>query len=172
MMNYSSCYTVHNSTMDTIKNRFNELSNNDNVFMIDNRRETYTNDGSFLLSDLGVAVGFDWEWRKTGYPTLGEFKYQKWGLSQYGTKLAKPSIKVSLQISQDLSGILVAFHEDFDLFADVKLSSETKVNREERVGRTFDYIEIPTTDEGLILLKEILQRAAATQTYNHTAFAA
>lgn len=171
-MNFAGYYDIHNNSMNKFIERFNALDD-DNILMIANRKETYSNDGSILLSDLGVAIGFDWEYRKTGYDSFDNFMFKRWGVGQYGTKLAKPSIKLSLQISKDETGLLVAFHDDFEKLTNVSLTSETKVNRKENMSCTHKYIEIDIrTDAGLIQFKNILRRAAERQTYNHTVFAA
>ena len=172
MMNFKSFYSTHNETMAKFIDRFNAINGDNNIFLIPNKKETYANDGSFLCSDLGLAIGYDWQYKKTGYKTFGEFEYERWGLGQFGTKLVKPSIKISLQISEDESGLLVGWHQDFDKVNDVNLTSETKVNRKEPMGCTHDYMEYDiSTDVGLLEFTKMIQRAFDTQTYNHTVFA-
>lgn len=168
--NFESYYDIHNDTMRSFLDKFNSLDD-ENILMIENRKETYANDGSFLFSDLGVAVGYDWEFRKTGYPSHGEFQFKKWGVGQYGSKLAKPSIKLSLQISYDGTGLLAAWHDDFEKLTNVDLTSETKINRNEQMSCTLNYIEYDiSTTEGVKKFRDMIARAATTSTFNHSVF--
>lgn len=177
--NFEQFYSTHNTSLTNFAERFNNLVYEGcddefyNLFMVANRRETYTNDGTFVQADIDKCCGFDWEHRQTGYKSFGEFEYGRWGLGQYGTKLAKPSIKITLQISTDGTGLLVAWHSDYEKLSDVKLPSQTKKNRVEKMGKTYHFIEYDiSTDEGLLKFKKMIYNAIMEQNYTHTIFAA
>lgn len=171
-MNYEQLYPVHNTTMMSFAMRFNSIDDGINLMIMPNRYERFTNDGSIALTDQGLSVGYDWEHRNNGYDSVDEFEYKRYGISQYGTKLAKPSIKIALQESKDETGLLVVWHEDFkkDL-VEVNLPSQTKKNRREPMGCTKYYTEYNiTTDEGIAEFRQMLYRAFMAGEYNHTVF--
>ena len=178
--NFEQYYPIHNTSLANFMTRFNNALYEGcdkefyNLCMLKLRTDTYANDGTFVQIDADKSCGYDWEHRQTGYKSYGEFEYRKWGLGQFGTKLVKPSIKLSLQISTDGTGLLVAWHEDFDInMNNVQLPSQTKENRVEKMGKTFHYAEFDIrTDEGILAFKKMIYQAIKEQKFNHTVFAA
>ena len=177
-MNFAKTYPTHEETLARFMTRFNNVLYEGcdlefyNLCMLRLRKDSYKNDGTFVQIDADKCCGYDWQCRHTGYDTLGAFEYAKWGLGQYNTKLVKPSIKISLQISRDETGLLVAWHSDYEKVVDVKLSSETKKNRTEKVGNTYFFTEFDIrTDEGVLAFKKMIYDAIREQKFDHTIFA-
>jgi hypothetical protein len=140
--------------------------------MLFNQSETYGNDGAIAYADKVKIIGIDWELRQKYYPSYGEFPFARYGLSQYDAKISKgEKIALSLQMSTDKTGLLLSWHEDYNLENQVKLSSNTKTNREEKVWRTLNYKEFDLREEeSYIEIVEILKRAGDTGQFNHKSF--
>lgn len=174
MMNYGVHYKAHDDTFHEFAEKLNKIANQYNIYMLFNKKETYGNDGAIAYADEVKIIGIDWELRQKYYPSYGEFPFARYGLSQYGAKKGKgDKIALSLQMSTDQTGLLLAWHEDFELKNQVKLSSNTKTNREEEVWRTFHYVEFDLRkEESFIEIVEILRRAGETGQFNHKSFAA
>lgn len=173
MMNYSEHYKSHDDTFHEFANKINQIANQYNIYMLFNKSETFGNDGAIAYTDQVKIVGIDWELRQKYYPSFGEFPFARWGLSQYDAKMSKgEKIALSLQMSTDTTGLLLSWHEDYNLENQVKLSSNTKTNREEKVWRTFNYVEFDLRkEESYHEIVEILRRAGETGNFNYKSFA-
>lgn len=162
-----SGYIPHNESLSEFVEKFNAIDN-DNLLMIENRRETYSNDGSFLCSDEAIAIGFDWEMRQNFYESYGGFKYKT--LKQFARKLVKPSIRISLQLSKDGTGLLVAWHDDFPTtFTEEQLKSDiggTELTSSTELFTEYDV----STEAGIIEFKKMLTRAVRNRQYNSKSF--
>ena len=174
MMNYEEHYDSHDMTFHDFSDKINAISKQYNIHVLFNNLETFGNDGSVAYSDKVTIFGLDWEQRQQYYPSFGKFKFYRWGLSQYGSKIYKDEkIDLSLQMSTDGTGLFIAWHDDFVFSKTITLSSNTKENRTEDVYITQKYKEFDLTkEESYVEIVEILKRAVDVSKRNYKSFTA
>ena len=173
-MKYPTKYKDHNESLERFTEKFN-TTGDPSIHVWLPPCENYYDDGTIYIDDdesmISYRILFDWEKRHTHYNTKGKFPFRT--LTQLGRKIAKPKISLSLQTSTDESGLMVAFHSDFDEdnWRYQWVTNEAGERFLEKVFETTFYKEYDLTSEAdIIELKAMIQRAILSHQLNHTIF--
>lgn len=170
---YESKYKPHNESLQRFVDRFNRLGNRDlHIYLPP--AENFYDDGIVYLDEpccmISHRISFDWEQRHTHYEKYGDFKFND--LTQLGRKIEK-DINLSLQISKDETGLLVAWHEDFYEF-DFRfqyVKTEKGVFKKEKVFYTTQFIEYDiSNDDGILKIKDMIESAILSHQLNSSSF--
>ena len=174
MMHFADKYKPHNESLARFAEQFNAVGD-PNLYFKDWHLENYRTDGVLVFDDdeieQTIIKSFDWEKRHKHYDTYGQFPFRT--LTQFGRKMNKSEIAISLQISADETGLLLAFHSDYNtkdcMYLDLETNKQNQGKEELYYTTHFKEFNI-ATPEGILELKETLRRAFYSWQFDHTVF--
>lgn len=171
-MYHPSSYESHNEALLRFIDVFNMSSKKfgSEVEMYYQEKENFRDDGGIIHIESSEKILYDFEKRKSYYPSCDKFKFKNEGLGQFERKIQKPEIELSIQCCTDESCFMVAWHEDLKNEKKVYLNSQTENGKGERNAKRFtmNYVEIKYSD--MDTFYKIVLNAFKQQNFNKKSF--
>ncbi|WP_418178993.1 hypothetical protein ACNSOO_08705 [Aliarcobacter lanthieri] len=169
-MYYPNKYEEHNIAQRKLIEIFNQTANKlgSEVEMYFQEHENFRDDGGIIYKSTGEKILYDFEKRHTYYNTYKNFRFTE--LGQFERKIQKNEIKLSVQISTDESGLILAWHEDYVRKNVNYIKSKTEDGKGEINGKRFtsDFIEI--SYKNIEIFYHILVKAFKEKKFNKESF--
>lgn len=132
-----SKYEEHNQSLEKFANIFNNIGNVENVSIIYNEDENYSDDGKIILLNQNKEIYYDWE-KRDKYFSDGKFTFAT--LGQFERKFHKtPKIGITIQCDSEEENVLVALHSEFNSKQSTYRTTDTNEREYGRMRTTSDF---------------------------------